>query len=383
MTSPLSLGTAAARNLATTTKSVPQAAAITPRWLLRMLPWVHVDSATYRVNRRRSYRLDDGRVGFVAEGGGRRRAVARELRELPLLRGFDDPAVLGTLADRFEQREFAAGETIVERGDRSDPVFLIAHGRAHQLGPGEYGERTLRGVLGPGDHFGDRTLLEPDSRWELTVRAATPGTLLTMSQRTFDELVGRFSPLRAHLTRRLTAEALRERQEYELVNNPEFGLLATVDPRQQLHPRAGPPTPDDLDQLLSRRRRSRFFLAHPRTIAAFGRECTRRGVYPDPVRVHGRPVTAWRGVPILPCDKLPVSPTHTSPVLVLRTGEEHQGVIGLRRAGVPDVSVRFAGVDTRGVASYLLSTYYSVAVPVADALGVLENVEIGLPMEET
>ena len=30
----------AARNLATTTKSAPQMQGISPRWLLRMLPWV-------------------------------------------------------------------------------------------------------------------------------------------------------------------------------------------------------------------------------------------------------------------------------------------------------------------------------------------------------
>ncbi|SFD99493.1 hypothetical protein SAMN04487819_106157, partial [Actinopolyspora alba] len=37
--SRLSLGTEAARNLATTTKSAPQMQGITSRWLLRMLPW--------------------------------------------------------------------------------------------------------------------------------------------------------------------------------------------------------------------------------------------------------------------------------------------------------------------------------------------------------
>ena len=52
-----------------------------------MLPWVELDSATFRTNRRRSHRLDDGRVGFVTEGG-----------------------------------------------DRSDRVLLLARGRAHQLG---------------------------------------------------------------------------------------------------------------------------------------------------------------------------------------------------------------------------------------------------------
>ena len=47
-----SLSTAAARNLATTTKTVPQMQGISSRWLLRVLPWVQVSGGTYRVNRR-------------------------------------------------------------------------------------------------------------------------------------------------------------------------------------------------------------------------------------------------------------------------------------------------------------------------------------------
>src|SRR6185369_6078695 len=66
--SQLSLSTAAARNLATTTKTVPQMQEITSRWLLRTLPWVQVAGGTYRVNRRLSYRIGDGRVTFTNVG---------------------------------------------------------------------------------------------------------------------------------------------------------------------------------------------------------------------------------------------------------------------------------------------------------------------------
>src|SRR5437588_764098 len=51
----LSLSTAAARNLATTTKSEPQMRGISSRWLLRKLPWVNVPGGSYRVNRRLSF----------------------------------------------------------------------------------------------------------------------------------------------------------------------------------------------------------------------------------------------------------------------------------------------------------------------------------------
>jgi len=43
-----SLGTAAARNLATTTKTPPQMQGITNRWVQRTLSWVDVKGGTYR-----------------------------------------------------------------------------------------------------------------------------------------------------------------------------------------------------------------------------------------------------------------------------------------------------------------------------------------------
>src|SRR5580704_11581640 len=45
------LGDAAARQLATTTKTAPQMAAITPRWLVHLLQWVPAEAGRFRVNR--------------------------------------------------------------------------------------------------------------------------------------------------------------------------------------------------------------------------------------------------------------------------------------------------------------------------------------------
>jgi hypothetical protein len=181
---------------------------------------------------------------------------------------------------------------------------------------------------------------------------------------------------------RLTVEALRERQEYELINNREFGLLHNADLKQRVHTRGGPPSPDDLDELLATVwKNPGFFLAHPRTIAAFGRECSRRGVYPQSMEFGESRIPAWRGVPIFPCDKIPITDTRTSSILLMRTGEPDQGVVGLHQVGIPDeyqpgLSVRFMGISDQAVISYLVSAYYSAAVLVPDALGVLENVEI-------
>lgn len=180
---------------------------------------------------------------------------------------------------------------------------------------------------------------------------------------------------------RLTVEALRERQEHELVNNREFGLLNNCDYGQRIQPHDGAPGPDDMDELLSRRRGSNLFLAHPRAIAAFGRECNKRGLVPESVEVGGHHVPAWRGVPIFPCNKIPVTDARTTSIICMRTGESDQGVVGLQQSGIPDeiepsLSVRFMGIDEQAIISYLVTAYYSAAVLVPDALGVLENVEV-------
>ena len=182
---------------------------------------------------------------------------------------------------------------------------------------------------------------------------------------------------------RLAIESVKEHQERELLVNKEYGLLASVAPQHRIPTRvAGTgPTPDDLDELLTHVwKEPGFFLAHPRTIAAFGRECTRRGVPPPTATLHGSPVLTWRGVPLVPSDKVPVENGKSS-ILLLRTGESRQGVVGLYQPNLPGeqspgLSVRFMGIDHRAIASYLVSLYCSLAVLTDDALAVLENVEL-------
>lgn len=188
----------------------------------------------------------------------------------------------------------------------------------------------------------------------------------------------------------LAVESVKERQESQLINHADYGLLHNVAASQRVHTRYGRPMPDDLDELLSKVWKSpSFFLAHPRAIAAFERECTRRGVPPVTVNLAGGTFIAWRGVPLIPTDKLfvdglknPKSAAGKTNILLVRTGEASRGVVGLFQQGLPNersrgLTVRYRGIDDNGVASYLLSLYCSAAVLADDALAVLEDVEVG------
>ncbi len=94
---------------------------------------------------------------------------------------------------------------------------------------------------------------------------------------------------------------MKERQEGELINNPDYGMLASVVDSQRPLDVAGPPTPDDLDSLIAKVwKEPAFFPYPPAAIAAFGRECTRRGVPPPTVSLFGTQFVTWRGLPIIP-----------------------------------------------------------------------------------
>ncbi len=188
----------------------------------------------------------------------------------------------------------------------------------------------------------------------------------------------------------LAIESLRERQESQLINNDDYGLLKNVPDKQRIASRTGAPTPDDLDELISKVwKEPSFFLAHPRAIAAFERECTRRGVPPVTANIAGGTFILWRGIPLIPTNKLlvdglkePEGEGGKTNILLLRTGEARRGVIGLYQAGLKDersrgLAVRFRGIDDKGVASYLLSLYCSAAILADDAIAVLEDVEVG------
>jgi len=189
---------------------------------------------------------------------------------------------------------------------------------------------------------------------------------------------------------RLTIETVKELQEFELINSAQYGLLTNVPASQRIKTRKGPPTPDDLDELISKVwKEPSFFLAHPLAIAAFGRECTRRGVPPPTVTLFGVPFLTWRGLPLIPTDKLlvdgqskPASTAGKSNILLLRVGEQKQGVIGLFQPGLPGeqtpgLSVRFMGIDRKAIGSYLVSLYCSAAVLTDDAIAALEDVDVG------
>jgi CRP-like cAMP-binding protein len=350
-----------AKNFATTTKTTAQMAELTPRLLLKLLPWVETAGGVYRVNQRKVITPDDERI-IPRMADGKAFLDADDLCAMHLFRSVDRETVAAISGD-FKSVEFPVGE-IFAQGDLADNFYIIASGMVEIVGKNDLGDEVRLAVLGKGDYFGEIALVEGGSR-RAAARAVTPCVLLALDVRTFGgyldrapslregvqqmaarrlasnsneygeapisisaghegeaELDGTFvryeeAPREYHLslsqavvrlhTRisdlynypidqlreqlRLTIESMKERQEWELINNPDFGLLHNVERKMRLRSRNNRATPDAMDDLLSRVwKEPSFFLAHPRAIAAFGRECTRRGVPPPTTQMFNTSV---------------------------------------------------------------------------------------------
>lgn len=299
------LGSAAAYQLANVTKTHPQYAAITPKWITKVLEFKGLEAGIYRVNK-------------VIEG--------------------DTP--LDVLCSQ-DPRKIEIPQGYIE----------------YSAKPREYRLSNISAIL------------NVDTKIEDVYSAPYDQT---------EEQIA------------LAVESLKERQESQIINNDDYGLLKNAADSQRVQTRYGRPMPDDLDELLTKVwKEPSFFLAHPKAIAAFERECTRRGVPPVVANIAGGVFITWRGVPIIPTDKLfvdglknPTAKTGKTNILLVRTGESKRGVIGLYQQGLPNeqsrgLSVRFRGIDDNGVASYLLSLYCSAAILADDAVAVLEDVEVG------
>jgi Phage capsid-like protein len=209
---------------------------------------------------------------------------------------------------------------------------------------------------------------------------STIQTVLHTHTRVTDLYSNRVDQLREQV--RIVVEAVKEREEWEIINHSKFGLLNEVAPGQRINARKGTPTPDDLDEMLTLVwKKPAFFLAHPKAVAAFGREATRRGVPPPTVSIFGSQFVTWRGIPIVPTDKLSINAEGQTSILLLRVGESQQGVVGLQKAGVtgevePGLSVRYMGTNENSIASHLVTRYFAAAVLTDDAIARLDNVSV-------
>ncbi|MDX1946137.1 MAG: family 2B encapsulin nanocompartment shell protein [Pirellulaceae bacterium] len=264
------------------------------------------------------------------------------------------PCVLLTLSQRDLEQALVEDPSLKDDFKKAIDEHLALRSTVNR-----YGERNIDLVSGFAENMEIPETFVDYSEHPREYSLSAVQTIVRAHTRVTDLYNGPYDQLEEQM--RLTIEGIKERQEWELINNNKFGLLHSADPAMRISSRYGAPTPDDLDELLALVwKKPAFFLAHPKAIAAFERECTWRGVPPPTIDLFGIPVLTWRGVPLVPCDKLEVKSRYksnqslgTTDILLLRVGEADQGVVGLHHAGIPgeispSLSARLMGLDSLG-----------------------------------
>ena len=110
----------------------------------------------------------------------------KELAQVPIFRraGVGELEQLGSVAKR---ESFKPNTVVFFQGDRADKVYVILSGSAKVYQQAEDGKQKIIGILGPGEIFGELTLLDGRER-SATVETIDQTEMLSIAHRDFHAL---------------------------------------------------------------------------------------------------------------------------------------------------------------------------------------------------
>lgn len=95
-----------------------------------------------------------------------------------------EPAERASLAKLLKEKPFPAHQPVFWLGERGDEFYLVEQGKVTVSCPDESGKEVILATLGPGNFFGELSLLDGGPR-TATVRAQTDVTLLALERSDF------------------------------------------------------------------------------------------------------------------------------------------------------------------------------------------------------
>lgn len=126
------------------------------------------------------------------------------LREVPMLRTLNNTE-LARLAAAMEEESFADGSTIIREGEAGDFFAIIKAGSVvYSKKNVDTGEDEVVGEGGQGDFFGERALIDEDTR-KATVRAKGHCAVLVLGREDFNTMLGSLDDI---MRRRSSAAAV-------------------------------------------------------------------------------------------------------------------------------------------------------------------------------
>lgn len=119
----------------------------------------------------------------------RARITAAMLKDIGLFGGLDDET-LGVLARELPTEHVESGAVVVEEKDSSREMYVVLAGELEVVKDGPTGHECRVALFGPGDWFGEMSILDVQPR-SATVRAVAPTMLVRISTEHVERLLYR------------------------------------------------------------------------------------------------------------------------------------------------------------------------------------------------
>ncbi|MDF2663823.1 MAG: ATP-binding cassette protein, partial [Paenibacillus sp.] len=113
------------------------------------------------------------------------------------------------LAGQLQPEAFTMGQTIVDRDRTADSFYIIVSGQARKIGRNSAGKETNLGLLQPGEHFGEHSLLDGETATPITIRASTSLEALRLGRRQFQEMVAQHPAIDNYFRQYISSDIIR------------------------------------------------------------------------------------------------------------------------------------------------------------------------------
>lgn len=113
--------------------------------------------------------------------------LTKQLGNIPLFHGLSGQD-LDDLAGKVVERRYAAGDTLVQKGETGDSLLLIVDGAVKVIGENAQGEELILNQCGPGETIGEMSLLDQSPR-SASVVATEATRALELDRAAFTETI--------------------------------------------------------------------------------------------------------------------------------------------------------------------------------------------------
>ena len=184
-----SLGEIAAKNLADVTKTPAYNGSLSPRWLLRLLPWANTVAGQYRVNRVKVVGDEFSNMMDIHEDKADTLSP-ENLKKIPALGGVSKEALL-EMAKKFKKKSYASGDLIFKEGQAGEELYIVVSGKVDIFTEDGDGKTLVLNTLQSGHFFGERSLHAQKPR-NASARAISSTEVLELDGKARKDLMKKF-----------------------------------------------------------------------------------------------------------------------------------------------------------------------------------------------